>query len=317
MAADAAGALDRGAQASLFDRLDWYRLMLAHAAPPGRPLILRAGGTWLFLMADGATLRPLASWYTLRFRPVGDPRAVDELEAIARVLRFDAARLELWPIVMTVPWWLGDAFRRAGWIVDCADLTINWQVAVADWPCYWAARPARLRETVRRKGRGDPFRLTMLDRFDAQAWADYETVYARSWKPREGSPAFLRALAEQEGGAGTLRLGLAHDGERPVAAQLWLVENGVATIHKLAHDEADRARSPGTLLTHAMFRHAIEVDRVRLIDFGTGDDAYKADWMDMDMPLWRLDAWNPRTVRGLAGLARHRAAQLVRRWRTR
>ena len=74
------------------------------------------------------------------------------------------------------------------------------------------------------------------------AWADYEAVYAASWKPEEGSPAFLRALAEQEGAAGTLRLGIARRGGRPVAAQLWTVESGVATIHKLAYVEDERAR---------------------------------------------------------------------------
>src|SRR5690349_21185690 len=71
--------------------------------------------------------------------------------------------------------------------------------------------------------------------FDPGAWAAYEAVYRASWKPAEGSPAFLRALAEQEGAAGTVRLGIASKDGAPVAAQFWLVENGVATIHKLAH----------------------------------------------------------------------------------
>ena len=66
----------------------------------------------------------------------------------------------------------------------------------------------------------------------------YEDVYEKSWKPTEGSPAFLRALAEAEGKAGTLRLGLALASGKPVAAQFWLVENGEATIHKLAHRES-------------------------------------------------------------------------------
>ena len=85
----------------------------------------------------------------------------------------------------------------------------------------------------------------------------------RAGSPQEGSPAFLRALAEQEGAAGTLRLGIAYDaGGRAVAAQFWLVEDGVATIHKLAHREDARAGSPGSLLSQAMFRAAIDDDRV-------------------------------------------------------
>src|SRR3989440_2029523 len=55
------------------------------------------------------------------------------------------------------------------------------------------------------------------------------------------------------------------------------VENGTAWIHKLAYDEAAKALSPGTILSMAMFRAAIDEDRVSRIDYGTGDDAYKRE----------------------------------------
>ncbi|SFR83466.1 Acetyltransferase involved in cellulose biosynthesis, CelD/BcsL family [Sphingomonas jatrophae] len=319
VAADAAGALDRGRQASLFDRLDWYRLTLAHAPLRGRPLILRArdgaAAAWLFLMREGARAEGMVSWYSLRFDAPRIGAADACLPALARALADQGiGHVALWPLADTH---LAHVFAAAGWRTRLSAASVNRHVAVTDWPTYWAARPGALRETVRRRGRGDPFRLVILDRFDAAAWRDYEAVYARSWKRAEGAPAFLHVLAEQEGAAGTLRLGLGYDGARPVAAQLWLVEGGTATIHKLAHDEADRARSPGTLLSHAMFRHVIEADGVRLIDFGTGDDAYKADWMDEVRPLHRLDAWNPRNLNGLAGLARDVAGKLVRTLRNR
>jgi hypothetical protein len=129
----------------------------------------------------------------------------------------------------------------------------------------------------------------VVDRFDPADWADYERVYAQSWKPKEGSPAFLRRFAEEEGEAGTLRLGIAEIDGRPVAAQLWTVDHGAAYIHKLAHVEDAKAHSPGTLLSHALFAHAIDRDRVHTIDFGTGDDAYKRDWMEEVRPMIRLD----------------------------
>ncbi|MGQ0588956.1 MAG: GNAT family N-acetyltransferase, partial [Sphingosinicella sp.] len=148
-------------------------------------------------------------------------------------------------------------------------------------------------------------------------WADYEAVYRASWKPDEGSFAFLRALAEQEGEAGTLRLGIARQDGAPVAAQLWLVENGEATIHKLAYAESAKSLSPGTILGEAMFRRAIDTDRVRLIDYGTGDEPYKADWMADRRPLWQLSAYNPRTFKGLAGIAREKVSALAGRGRSR
>ncbi len=127
----------------------------------------------------------------------------------------------------------------------------------------------------------------------------------------------LKALAEAEGAAGTLRLGIASKDGRPVAAQIWLVEGVEATIHKLAYVEDMKALSPGTVLSVEMFRHAIDVDKVTRIDFGTGDDAYKRDWMERSMPLYRMTAYNPRSLTGLAWLARAKASALVRSLRSR
>jgi hypothetical protein len=66
-----------------------------------------------------------------------------------------------------------------------------------------------------------------------------------------------------------------------------------------------------------MFRHALDVDRVSAIDYGTGDESYKADWMDERRMLWRLTAYDPRTLQGLVGIARARASKLARRLRSR
>ena len=102
---------------------------------------------------------------------------------------------------------------------------------------------------------------------------------------------------------------------RPVAVQLWLVENGEAVIHKLAYAESAKSMSPGTLLGMEMFRRALDEDHVRAIDYGTGDDGYKKDWMGERRVLWQIEAFNPRTLRGLAGALRAAASALVRRAR--
>jgi CelD/BcsL family acetyltransferase involved in cellulose biosynthesis len=90
------------------------------------------------------------------------------------------------------------------------------------------------------------------------------------------------------------------------------VENGVALIHKLAHRESAAETSPGTVLSAAMFRHVIDVDNVDIIDFGTGNDHYKADWMDGNTPLMQIMAHNPLTPAGLAGAAKAGLSRLVR-----
>ena len=63
--------------------------------------------------------------------------------------------------------------------------------------------------------------------------------------------------------------------------------------------------------------HVLDKDRVHRIDYGNGNEPYKADWMEEKRTLWRLSAFNPRTVRGLIGAARAKASSLAARWRSR
>lgn len=111
-----------------------------------------------------------------------------------------------------------------------------------------------------------------------------------------------------------MRLGLLMLGDRPVAAQIWIVCAGSALIFKLAFDPELRSLSVGTLLTARMLQSALEEDRVREIDYLTGDDPNKKDWMTHRRERYGIIAFNPRTVFGLAAAARHFAGRQLRRW---
>ena len=314
--ADSGGALDR--PPSPFDRLSWFRRVEAHCPPPGRLLVARARdgarAAWLFLAEHNGRAEAWRCWYSLRFGLVGDAEGA---EPIARALRKRLSRLEIAPV--QGPRDLAVAFRQAGWIVFISHATVSWQADTAgrDFAAYWAARPGKLRNTAQRKAKAAGLEIELHRGFDAAAWDAYEQVYAASWKPEEGSPAFLREFAEREGEAGRLRLGIARKDGRPLAAQLWTVDGGTAWIHKLAYREDSKSLSPGTVLSMAMFRAALDEDRVARIDYGTGDEPYKRDWMDERAILWRLEAFNPASLRGLAGAARARLSALVRRARSR
>lgn len=327
VARDARGALDRHAQVSPYDRIGWFHLTRMHVLPDGKLLVARAdngmgGRAWLFLHQRGERhAEAFGSWYTPAFSPVfsGAPGAAraELLAAVARRLRTRLDTIMLAPVgdedgARTA---LLDAFGSAGWWTRQTAVTTNWIVMIGgrSFDDYWARRPSRLRNTVRRKSSASPLAISILNRFDDAAWARYEAVYRASWKPAEGSPAFLRAMAAQASDDGTLRLGVAEQGGLPVAAQFWTVDGGMATIHKLAHAESARESSPGTLLTQAMFRHVIDEDRPHSIDFGTGDDPYKADWMEHKRPLHRLEFHNRGTPRGWAAAARAFASALVHR----
>ena len=293
-----------------FDRLDWLRLLAEECLAPARCFIAvaREGERLaaLPLCETPQGLASLANWYSFSARPAGsDPRL---LAAIARDLA-PHGRVLLSPLPAADAAALATALNAAGWFTRTTPAHVNRHLSIAtrDFAAWWATRPGSLREVVRRKGRRIDIRIET--RFDPADWATYEALYARSWKPAEGHPAFLRRFAEAEGAAGRLRLGIASHQGVPVAAQVWTVENGTAFIHKLAHDPAAAAHSPGTVLTHALFAMAFADPAIAEIDFGTGDDPYKRDWMDEIRPRLTIEAIHPRSVRFWPALARLLAAR--------
>ncbi len=307
-----------GDRLGAFDRLDWYEGLHAAICPHSTPLIAHAQAdaarTWLFLAQDGAHMRALANYYSFAWRPVSlgppDPAA---LAGIAHDLKARAATLELAPLPDADVGPLAAALREAGWIVEASRTGTNhWlETGGRSFAAWWAQRPGALRSTVQRKARKDRVQLSIETRFDETHWDQFEAVYAASWKPAESHPLFLRDWARRASREGTLRLGIARIDGEAAAAQFWVVDRGTAYIVKLAHVARHDALSPGTLLTHAMFARAFDTERVRRIDFGTGDDGYKRDWMECSAPLHTLYAWNPAWPAAWPGIARSAAKRVA------
>lgn len=292
-----------------FDRIEWLQLM-AQECLPARDCFLavaREGDAVAVLpLAPAARgLGPLGNWYSFFVRPQVNADAPHLLRALAASLARHGA-IELSPMPEDAARALAQAFRDTGWLGRVEPCDTNHHLALngRSFAEYWSTRPGALRETVRRKGRKGVVALRIATRFDPADWAAYEAIYARSWKPGEGSPAFLRRFAEMEGAAGALRIGLAEIDGQAVAAQFWTVEGGTAWIHKLAHDERAGAHSPGTLLSAALFEHVIDRDRVHTVDFGTGNDPYKRDWMESVRARFRLRFYRPGAIRHWPALAR-------------
>ena len=320
--------------ASYHDRVNVLQGTIARAPSPfERPewfALLADGGTspFIALAEDGETraamaltrangrLEPLRNWYAFTWRPLAPegPEGDRLLAALARDLCQQTHRVTLWPLPDEdgSATRLERAFRDAGWSVarERCDCNHVLEVNGRGFADYWAARPGRMRTTLKRKA--NRVEVTIRERFDAADWAAYEAIYTQSWKPEEGDPALLRRFAEAEGAAGRIRLAVARADGEPVAAQFWTVEDGVAYIHKLAHLESRKDLSAGTTLTAALFEHVIDRDRVALVDFGTGDDAYKADWMEAVRPRWRLDCLDPRRPRAWPALGTRAARRLAR-----
>lgn len=308
-----------------FLRLAWFRELHRSCLPERKPLLGLAvdgadAAVLALVEAGQGEAAALANYYSFHFAPVFAPnmaRAAEDrlLAALAKELSAHANRAVLAPVPEAdgLAERVAAAFRRAGWRVFAEPCDTNHVVRLAgrDFAQYWADRPGQLRSTVKRKGKKGLVDCRILTEFDDAAWDDYEAIYRASWKPAERFPDFLRAWARSEGAAGRLRLGIAIMDAKPVAAQFWTVDHCAAFIHKLAHLPDTEKASPGTLLSAALFEHVIDRDGVDFIDFGTGDDGYKRDWMEETRTSLRLACYRPLVPRNAVPIARKLAKKAL------
>lgn len=66
---------------------------------------------------------------------------------------------------------------------------------------------------------------------------------------------------------------------RPAALRGAVVTGTAATMMRTGYVEEHHKLSVGAIAMLAMIEHQIDGDRVEIIDFGTGDDSYKATWV--------------------------------------
>lgn len=211
----------------------------------------------LACLAQGLIQVPL---HALLLEPVSDHDSkIDGLRRVMESLGYSCER----------------SFRHYNWI---------YRVQGRSYAEYMAERPARLRNTIERKKRklerehGYDIRLFTGDEVP-QVMSDYYAVYSASWKANEQYTGFVDDMVTGLSKAGWSRLAVLYVKERPAAAQLWFVYHGKASIFRLSYDETWRHYSPGSILTSFLMQYVIDVDKVEEIDFLTGNDAYKQDWM--------------------------------------
>lgn len=301
---------------SPFERSEWFALLADSGLTP--LVVLASDGDTsaaLALTETNGRIEPLRNWYSFTWRqlaPAGDA-GEQLLIAIAKQLRGRSHRVTLWPIPEEdgSASRLERAFAAAGWSVSLNPCDDNHILSVKgrSFADYWAQRPGRMRTTLKRKAKKVDVKIHHT--FDDHTWRRYEEIYEDSWKVSEDKPELLRRFAELEAKAGRMRLAIAEQDGKPVAAQFWTVENGTAYIHKLAHLESHKKLSAGTTLSAALFEHVIDIDKVDLVDFGTGNDAYKSDWMEEVRPRYQLDCLDPAQIHSWPSLAKRAIRKLA------
>ncbi len=215
------------------------------------------------------------------------------------------------------------AFEAQGWWVKPYFCFGNWYMPTEGlrYEEYAKSLSSRVRNTARRKRnkflKMEGARLTLYTEQEGCEVAidAFQKIYMNSWKVEEPYPEYIREFALWCARNGWLRMGVAWLGETPVAAQFWFVNDGIASIFKLAYDEEYKSLSTGTLLTVELMQHVLDVDQVEEIDYLTGDDPYKKEWLTHRRERWGLLAINPRTVVGMGLFIRHSVAAFLKRFR--
>ena len=267
------------------------------------------------------TLRKLiaaSNYYTSLFHLIQDdcePDSNGNINRLTRGLIEDASQwdcIDLHPMAVDSLQFasIQCAFKDAGALTQTYFCFGNWYLKLEgrNFQEYFKSVPSRLRNTIDRKSRqlekshGLQMTIVQTEAELELAAAAYEHVYTSSWKQSEAHPHFILGLMQVCAREGWLRLGIAYVDNKPVAAQLWMVHRGIASIYKLAYDENFSKFSIGSILTAHIMRHVIDVDLVDEVDYLTGDDDYKKDWMSHRRERWGIVAFNQATLKGkLAG----------------
>lgn len=278
------------------------------------------------LVQDGLIHRieTMGNFYTSLYSPVVSPAGTAlDLQSILTAANKDhhgANVMHFAPMDPDLPTYeaLLTALRSKGWVPFRFFCFGNWFLKVdKPWPEYLKERDGQLRSTIKRMSKKFSAKGGMLEIITDPVLAQngihaFNDVYSLSWKKIEPYPDFMPGLIHLLATKGQLRLGIARlDGE-PIAAQLWIVSNGKASIYKLAYDESFAEYSPGTLLTAHLMEHVIDCDQVQEVDYLIGDDKYKQLWMSHRRERWGIVAYNPRTIIGVLLMARESAGRILR-----
>jgi CelD/BcsL family acetyltransferase involved in cellulose biosynthesis len=319
------------AQHEVFATAAWFELLATHGLSPGSTVRLfsvrdEAGCDQFSVpMLDGPELSSLSNYYSCLYAPIvsASPQAED-IALLCRHWRRRPATpvIRLQPLDAGAPFTaqLFASLRHAGFWANEFFCFGNWYLPVSGrtYSEWFETLPGKLRSTIQRHTRklateGD-WSTRIVDRPGDEleaAIGDFVKVYANSWKTPEPYPSFVPELCRLAARKGWLRLGVMRRGSTPVAAQLWLHCDGRSMIYKLAYDEAFVRYSAGSILTAAMMKHAFDVDRAREIDYLSGDDAYKKDWMSHRRVRIGIVAFNPWHPRGFLAGARHFVGRVI------
>ncbi len=206
-------------------------------------------------------------------------------------------------------WMITDTYFRFG----------NWiHTDIQSFEQYKNSLQSQLKNTIERRqkklDKNHVWEIKVYTKIDEiePAYEEYKYLYKLRWKKDEGNKQFFDAIVLDMAEKENIRLGILYIDNKPAAAQIWFSINKTASIFKLAYDEKYKQFSPGTLLTYKLAEYCITQDKVNKLDFLSGDDYYKRQWMNKRDEKWGIIAFNQRSAYGIFAAFRHYCGKFAR-----
>lgn len=182
----------------------------------------------------------------------------------------------------------------------------NWFVEnIHSFNEYYNQRSSQLKNTLKRKEKklvnSHDYHIKIITETEEfeHYFSNYQRIYQLSWKREEYSFAFIKKVCLLAAVENKLRMGVLFIDGQAVAVQLWFLQQGTASIFKLAYDPNYQQYSVGSILSMALSKHVIEQDAVTCIEFGMGSEPYKKDWMDKKRQRVTQQVFNERSFFGI------------------
>jgi len=325
-------------QSSLFLQPEWFYLFEQSIGGLGEP-------RWLIQQSDtaeevlclaaltqqggrvaGRHLQSMSNYYSPNFDLVAsNHNSPQQLLNFFAQFKSELAQYDTINIVPCIPdraqIWC-DAFKHIGFHSHIYQHSMNWfHPDISNIDDFWAKRPSRLRHTLQRKkeklAKSGEYCCHIFSTGSRQELIkfliDYHHCYRNSWKNIEPNPGFIDAIAELAWRQGKLRLGILYHLAQPVAGQIWFSDGDTASIFKLAHDKSYTKQSVGSVLTAELADYVIVQDKISCLDFLTGDDEYKQDWMTHHRPLYGVHGSNIKRFLGITSAIKNEFSRLKQR----
>jgi len=297
---------DKGIKENMFFSRPWFENLVDTALKTEQSMLLACvteGDTMLAILplikqSDGhweSLSHSYSTHYTILLQDSENSQALACLASGLNLLPFKTLRLKPYDENDIKVHGLQQAMENLGISCHQGFRFYNWSYLLQgqSFEQYMAKRPGSVRNTIARKERklereqGYEIRL-FTDQQIPQAIADYNVVYKASWKAAEVSNDIMVSLIERFAKMGWLRLAVLYIQGQPAAAQVWFVVHSKASIFRLAYDESWKQYSPGSILTKFLMLYVIDTDKVDKIDFLTGNERYKQDWMSQRNARWEM-----------------------------